>query len=41
MFERGSGGSARLWMVDITGRITRQAPYPSSGSDPAWSPLIN
>ena len=41
MFERGSGGSARLWMVDVTGRILRAAPYPSSGSDPAWSPLLN
>jgi TolB protein len=41
MFERGSGGSARLWMVDVTGRILRAAPYPNSGSDPAWSPLLN
>ncbi len=41
MFERGSqGGEAHLWMVDITGRILRQVPYPTSASDPSWSPLL-
>jgi len=42
MFFRDTpGGSPRLWTVDITGRILRPAPYPGSGSDPAWSPLLN
>jgi TolB protein len=41
MFERGGGANTRLWMVDVTGRILRPAPYPNSGSDPAWSPLLN
>jgi TolB protein len=40
MFERDSGAGPRLWMVDITGRIERQVPLPSSGSDPSWSPLL-
>ena len=41
MFERETpGGQSHLWMVDITGRILRQVPYPSSASDPAWSPLL-
>jgi len=35
------GGPPRLWTVDVTGRILRPAPYPGSGSDPAWSPLLN
>jgi TolB protein len=41
MFERDTGGGPRLWMVDVTGRILRAAPYPNSASDPAWSPLLN
>jgi TolB protein len=41
MFERGDPGSnAHLWTVDITGRITKPVPYPTSASDPAWSPLL-
>ena len=40
MFERDSGGAPHLWMVDVTGRILRQVPYPTSASDPAWSPLL-
>ena len=40
-FRETQGGAARLWTVDITGRIERAAPYPGSGSDPAWSPLLN
>ena len=41
MFERSSrGGESHLWMVDITGRILRQVPYPTSASDPSWSPLL-
>jgi len=42
MFTREArGGAPRLWTVDITGRILRPAPYQGSGSDPAWSPLLN
>ena len=42
MFSRETpGGAPRLWTVDVTGRILRPAPYPGSGSDPAWSPLLN
>ncbi|MDZ4372391.1 MAG: Tol-Pal system beta propeller repeat protein TolB [Phenylobacterium sp.] len=42
MFSRETqGGSPRLWTVDVTGRILQPVPYPGSGSDPAWSPLLN
>jgi TolB protein len=42
MFSRETaGGAPRLWTVDVTGRILRPVPYPQSGSDPAWSPLLN
>lgn len=42
MFERKLGdGASRLWTVDVTGRIQKEAPYPVSGSDPAWSPLLH
>ncbi|MGH6972725.1 MAG: Tol-Pal system protein TolB, partial [Caulobacteraceae bacterium] len=42
MFERKLGnGESRLWTVDVTGRILREAPYPEAGSDPAWSPLLH
>ena len=41
MFERGDPGSnSRLWMVDITGRILKQVPFPTAASQPAWSPLL-
>ncbi|MFI4976580.1 MAG: Tol-Pal system beta propeller repeat protein TolB [Caulobacterales bacterium] len=40
-FREAAGGAARLWSVDVTGRILQPAPYPLSASDPAWSPLIN
>ena len=40
-FREARGGAPRLWTVDITGRILRPAPYQGSGSDPAWSPLLN
>jgi len=40
-FRETPGGSPRLWSVDVTGRIERPAPYPGSGSDPAWSPLLD
>jgi TolB protein len=42
MFFRESPGSpARLWTVDLTGRVLRQVDYQGSASDPAWSPLLN
>jgi TolB protein len=42
MFERKTGaGGSRLWTVDVTGHIQQEAPYPGSGSDPAWSPLLH
>ena len=42
MFERKLGdGASRLWTVDVTGRVQKQEPYPASGSDPAWSPLLH
>jgi TolB protein len=34
----GSGGRARLVMVDIAGRQEREIPTPQDASDPAWSP---
>jgi TolB protein len=40
-FREPPGGDPKLWTVDITGRILRPAPFQGSGSDPAWSPLIN
>ena len=42
MFSReGRGGASRLWMVDVSGTGAREAAYPLSASDPAWSPLLN
>jgi len=42
MFERKLGsGASRLWTVDLTGHIQKEGPYPVSGSDPAWSPLLH
>jgi TolB protein len=41
MFSRETpGGPARLWTVDVTGRIERPSPYTGAASDPAWSPLL-
>lgn len=40
-FRETLGGAPKLWTVDVTGRILRPAPYPGSGSDPAWSPLLD
>ena len=34
-------GLARLYTVDLSGRVQRAAPYPNGASDPAWSPLLN
>ncbi len=36
---RGAGGTATLWVVDLTGVNERRVPTPLSGSDPAWGPL--
>ncbi len=36
----GSGGSVRLWSVDLTGHNLRQIPTVADASDPAWSPLL-
>jgi TolB protein len=36
----GSGGSVKLWSVDLTGYNLRQVPTVGDASDPAWSPLI-
>jgi TolB protein len=43
MFFREGGGNsgAKLFMVDVTGRVEVPVPTPSFGSDPAWSPLLN
>jgi TolB protein len=35
----GSGRSAKLYTIDITGYNERTLPTPRDGSDPAWSPL--
>jgi TolB protein len=40
-FRETRGGGARLMTVDLTGRLMREAPYPLSASDPAWSPLLD
>lgn len=40
-FRETPGGAPRLWSVDVTGRVLQPSPYPGSGSDPAWSPLLN
>jgi TolB protein len=37
---RGTGFSARLVSIDITGFNERVIPTPTDGSDPAWSPLL-
>ncbi|TNE58767.1 MAG: Tol-Pal system protein TolB [Alphaproteobacteria bacterium] len=36
----GSGGTVRLWSVDLTGYNLRPIATPGDASDPAWSPLI-
>lgn len=36
----GTGGSTRLWSVDLTGYNERPIITPGDASDPAWSPLI-
>ena len=39
MFFRDQGG-AKIFMVDVTGRVEVPVPTPSFGSDPAWGPLL-
>ncbi|MAC79847.1 MAG: Tol-Pal system beta propeller repeat protein TolB [Rhodobacteraceae bacterium] len=42
MFSResqGSGGTSKLYSVDISGRNLKPVPTPDGASDPAWSPL--
>ena len=36
----GSGSTARLYSIDLTGYNERQIPTPEGASDPAWSPLV-
>jgi TolB protein len=36
---QGSGYSARLFSIDITGFNEQPAPTPTDATDPAWSPL--
>ena len=36
----GTGGSVKLWSVDLTGYNERLVVTPTEASDPAWSPLI-
>jgi TolB protein len=39
-FRETSGGASHLWTVDLAGHV-RQSPHGGSGSDPAWSPLLD
>ncbi len=42
LFHRqAAGGEPHLWMVDVTGRVSRAVPYSLPASDPAWSPMLN
>jgi TolB protein len=36
----GSGGSSRLFSIDLTGQNQREIATPGDASDPAWSPLL-
>ena len=36
----GGNSGAKIYMVDITGRVEVPVPSPGFGSDPAWSPLL-
>jgi len=38
--SRGGGGASHLYSIDLTGYNERRIETPTSGSDPAWSPLI-
>ena len=39
--EDGPGQTPSLWTVDISGANLRQVSFSSSGSDPAWSPVLD
>lgn len=39
--EDGPGQTPSLWTVDISGANLRQVSFNSSGSDPAWSPVLD
>ncbi len=43
MFFRDPGGQggAKIFMVDITGRIEAPVPTPNYASDPSWGPLLS
>jgi len=38
--DRGTGGSSRIYSIDVTGSNEREVVTPTDASDPAWSPLI-
>jgi TolB protein len=40
MFSRDTGSGPHLWLVDISGRILKPAPYVLGATDPAWSSLL-
>lgn len=40
-FREAPGSPARLWTIDLTGRVLRPVDYQGSASDPAWSPLLH
>lgn len=39
-FRETPGGEARLWTVDLSGRVLRPVRHGGAASDPAWSPLL-
>lgn len=43
MFFRDPGGQsgAKIYMVDITGRVEAPVPTPNFASDPSWGPLLS
>ncbi|MGL5735042.1 MAG: Tol-Pal system protein TolB, partial [Beijerinckiaceae bacterium] len=43
MFFRDPGGNAgaKIYMVDITGRVETTVPTPNFASDPAWGPRLS
>ncbi len=43
MFFRDPGGQAgaKIFMVDITGRVEQPVPTPNFASDPSWGPLLS
>ncbi|MBE7219014.1 MAG: Tol-Pal system protein TolB [Caulobacteraceae bacterium] len=39
IFTRGVD-HPRLWLTEVSGRVTKPAPYSAGATDPAWSPLL-